>query len=216
MTWPGAGLSPELVDATGTPFRVAHLPLDDARRVRALELLSGAESERQRRNPSDGFLLGRLLLQELAVELTGAPVAITAVCPQCGEEHGRPTSETLWLSVAHTDDVVVAAAARVPVGIDVERADAAVPAEFGGTAAAWTRLEAVLKADGRGVVVDPADVHFTATTATIGDTTYRVETRTLEAAAGATYVLSIATISGVREETSARAIPQKSRPGTRR
>lgn len=215
------------MDATEATFRVAHLPPGDARRLRALGVLSVAESERQRRNPSDGFLLGRLLLQELAVELTGAPVAISAACPQCGEEHGRPTSDALWLSVAHTDGLVAAAAARVPVGIDVERADAKVPAEFGGTVAAWTRLEAVLKADGRGVVVDPAEVHFasdsssssptaTVTAATIGDATYRVETLTLTTVAGVDYVLSVATSAGARAGTSARAIHQKNHPGARR
>lgn len=207
-----------LVDVAGVTLRVGRLPLTAAQRLRALELLSGAEAERQRRNPSDGFLLGRLLLRELVAELSGAPARITAVCPECGEEHGRPVSDVLSVSVAHAGDVVVVAAAGTPVGVDVEPADAEVPAVFGGSVTAWTRLEAVLKADGRGVVVDPGEVRFTDTgtaagTATIGPTTYAVETTAAfgDTAADPGYVISVA-----REVPSARAIPQKTGQGVRR
>jgi 4'-phosphopantetheinyl transferase len=158
---------------TEPAVRIARLPMDSARRLRAHEVLTPAEAERFRRNPDEGFLLGRLLLHELADELMddlvdqppGAPVAITAVCAQCGEEHGRPVAAGLWLSVAHAGDVVVVAAAVAPVGVDVERADARIPAEYGGNVRSWTRLEAVLKADGRGIVVHQLDVVFQSTTA---------------------------------------------------
>jgi 4'-phosphopantetheinyl transferase len=158
---------------TEPAVRIARLPMDSARRLRAHEVLTPAEAERFRRNPDEGFLLGRLLLHELADELMddlvdqppGAPVAITAVCAQCGEEHGRPVAAGLWLSVAHAGDVVVVAAAVAPVGVDVERADARIPAEYGGNVRSWTRLEAVLKADGRGIVVHQRDVVFQSTTA---------------------------------------------------
>lgn len=99
----------------------------------------------------------------------------SARCPDCGERHGRPeVDETgtiprdVALSVAHAGDVSIAAAARAgSVGIDLEELSAAL--SFGLAAPAgiaparsdaetlrrWTRVEAVLKSDGRGLRVDP-------------------------------------------------------------
>jgi hypothetical protein len=212
---------------TEPAVRISRLPLDPAQRLRALDVLSPAEAERFRRAPHDGFLLGRLLLHELADELageltdqltgeltdqltgeltdrltgeltdqltdrpTGAPVAITAVCAQCGEEHGRPVAAGLWLSVAHAGDLVVVAAAATPVGVDVEPVDADIPGEYGGTVHSWTRLEAVLKADGRGIVVDPLDVVFQ------GDATPPETAAPGTATPGAAAAVS-ATVAGVR------------------
>ena len=140
---------------TDAVVRFARLPLSSADRRRALDLVSPAEAERYRRTGSDGFLLGRLLLHDLVAQLTAGPTRITARCVDCGEEHGPPQVDGLFLSVAHADDVAVVAAASTAVGVDIEREDAEVPAEFAADAAGWTRLEAVLKADGRGFRVEP-------------------------------------------------------------
>jgi 4'-phosphopantetheinyl transferase len=196
---------------TEPAVRVARLPMGPAQRLCALDALSPAETERFRRTRDEGFLLGRLLLRELAEESAGAPVTITAVCAQCGEEHGRPVAAGLWLSVAHAGDLVVVAAAPTPVGVDVERADAHIPGEYGGHVRSWTRLEAVLKADGRGVVVDPGDVSFAAAapsaTATVAGSRYSVREVDFDAA----YVISVAWA-----ETGSRAIHQTDRRGTTR
>ena len=131
------------------------------------------------------FLAGRRLLRDLVAALARvapAEVAIEARCPFCGGPHGRPTVVAptaalgLQLGLAHTDSVVVAVAAwNHAVGVDVERSDA-VPAPERDRAIAtvagasgddplahWTRVEAVLKADGRGLRVDPKEVRITAT-----------------------------------------------------
>lgn len=135
--------------------------------------------------PARVFLTGRRLLRDLVAEIAavdGSEVAIEARCPLCGGAHGRPAvvaprrATTLRVSLAHTDSVVVAAAAwDSAVGVDVERSDAApaperdraiatVAGASGDDALAhWTRVEAVLKADGRGLRVDPRRVRFTMT-----------------------------------------------------
>ncbi|MGJ4845295.1 4'-phosphopantetheinyl transferase family protein [Leifsonia sp. Le1] len=115
---------------------------------------------------------GRAMLRELVAELAAVPaddVRIAARCPDCGGEHGRPVvmapdaATGVRVSLAHAGDVTVAAAlAGGSVGVDAEPSTAP---ETPTTAAAtdlrqWTRIEAVLKADGRGLRVDPAAVAF--------------------------------------------------------
>lgn len=152
--------------------------LDD--RAEALAVLSPAERARYDGAPSDSFLLGRLLLRHLAAELIGvgpAEVDLVAVCPDCGGPHGKPQliGSSLHLSLSHSAVAVVAAASwDGPVGVDVEALDpsAAALAAIGTVAGEeslerWTRVEAVLKADGRGLRVDPASVSFDGGTASI-------------------------------------------------
>ncbi|CAN5381495.1 4'-phosphopantetheinyl transferase superfamily protein [soil metagenome] len=152
--------------------------LDD--RDTALGMLSDAERRRYDAAPSDTFLLGRLLLRRLVGELTGvAPedVPLVAVCPDCGGPHGRPAvvGSALHVSLSHSAVAVVAAASwDGPVGVDVEplkvsdEALTAVGMLAGeGSLERWTRVEAVLKADGRGLRVDPALVLFEGDTATV-------------------------------------------------
>lgn len=134
------------------------------------------------------FLLGRLLLRQGAAELSGIPVdrvVIRSECPRCGGPHGRPIIDgdgvaALHASLSSTSGLVVAAflPARLgrAVGVDMEaiagssdRAaaiDDLVP-RVGRTASGpraalrrWTRAEAVLKADGRALRVDPSRVIF--------------------------------------------------------
>lgn len=122
----------------------------------------------------DTFALGRDLLRELVSDMTGEAVAtvrITATCPDCGGPHGRPFVEgsALHIGLSHSATATVAVASRdAPVGVDVEEA-ATPPAAIAAIATLtgdasllhWTRVEAVLKADGRGLRMDPASVVVT-------------------------------------------------------
>jgi 4'-phosphopantetheinyl transferase len=150
------------------------LPRDE--RERAIEVLSDAERSRLAIEPggrAEAFLAGRALLRELAGELLGvdpAAVPLSAPCPDCGREHGRPRiiGSDLRVSLSHgADAVVTAAVGGARVGIDVESATAVVadlaPLIPHPTLVGWTRIEAVLKADGRGLRVDPGAVRFTET-----------------------------------------------------
>jgi len=132
-------------------IRFAPLRLNPAEREQALAALSTPERERWAAVAPESFLTGRHLLRTLVTELTGrANVEISATCATCGGPHGRPEAEGVWLSLSRCAVGLVAAACdRAPVGVDVETT---------GTELRWTRVEAVLKADGRGLRVDPADV----------------------------------------------------------
>lgn len=132
------------------------------------------------------FLAGRMLLRELVAQEADVPtgsVRFSARCPDCREEHGRPVviaparATGFRVSLSHAGGLVLAAVApRRAVGVDAEPWDTAperldairaltdVPAQVSGEDGLlsalrhWTRVEAVLKADGRGLRVDPAAV----------------------------------------------------------
>ncbi|MGC0370126.1 hypothetical protein [Microbacterium sp. SLBN-111] len=104
--------------------------------------------------------VSRALLAEL---LAGAE--FVSRCPACGGDHGRirviGMDATASVSYAAGWAFVVATPGEMRVGLDAVAADAdgldrVLP---GGDARAWARVEAVLKADGRGLTVDPARVH---------------------------------------------------------
>ncbi|MFD2339986.1 4-phosphopantetheinyl transferase [Clavibacter tessellarius] len=109
---------------------------------------------------------GRAALRALAAEIVGADpadVTVRARCATCGGEHGRPVLggsralDGLHASVAHAGDaVVVAVSTDGPIGIDAEPRGREAPP--GTTLGEWVRIEAVLKADGRGLRVDPSRV----------------------------------------------------------
>lgn len=154
-------------------FGAARLVADERRR--ALAVLSSRELERFRAEPpvrGEAFLAGRLLLRRLAGAALGidpAAVPLIATCPDCDREHGRPViAGTEWsVSLSHGVDAVVAVLALgMRVGIDLEHPATAVddlaPLIPNPTLERWTRIEAVLKADGRGLRVDPATVEFEA------------------------------------------------------
>jgi len=111
---------------------------------------------------------GRAALRALAADLVGADpadVTVRARCATCGGEHGRPVLggsralDGLHASVAHAGDaVVVAVSTDGPIGIDAEPRGREAPP--GTTLGRWVRIEAVLKADGRGLRVDPSRVRF--------------------------------------------------------
>jgi 4'-phosphopantetheinyl transferase len=119
-----------------------------------------------------------LLLAE-ASELLGRAAFVEHRCLRCGaDDHGRPFlvgAPQLRVSLARADGLGIVALTEVgPVGVDLERADAA---GFEGFAQAalhpderartpqeatriWVRKEAVLKATGHGLGVDPRQVRI--------------------------------------------------------
>ena len=135
-----------------------------------MSLLSPRESGRLASDPHpERFLAGRMLLRELAAELTGRElesIPVSAACPDCGREHGQPRVAGLHMSLSHSGDRVVAAAhPDRAIGVDLESRDvsperlATIRTIAGGVGLEhWTRVEAVLKADGRGLRVDPRSV----------------------------------------------------------
>ena len=181
-------------------FRRATGPLVGDRRAAALAMLTAAEASRfaSDREP-EHFLAGRMLLRELAAELSGLPlesIAVTAACPDCGREHGQPRVDGVFVSLSHAGAVTVAAAsAEARVGIDIESRDApperlaAIRDVAGGDDLAhWTRVEAVLKADGRGLRVDPRAVGIRGDEATLDGGSYK-----LTDASDEDYVVTVAT-----------------------
>ena len=87
-------------------------------------------------------------------------------CPACGGDHGRvhveKTDAAVSVSYAPGWSVVAMAPGRARLGVDAAPRGAhgleRVLTDGTADAAAWTRVEAVLKADGRGLAVDPARV----------------------------------------------------------
>ena len=173
----------------------------------ALATISGDELHRyETTTPAkrSSFLAGRLLLRRLVAELTGiapADVELTATCPDCGGSHGRPVAPGtgLHLSLTHGADAVVAAASDRAVGIDLESAiaPAAVLADIEsltGHAAllSWTRTEAILKADGRGLRVDPAHVVIDGSRGWVDDAPTRYDLSEVELSAGVRVSVAVA------------------------
>jgi 4'-phosphopantetheinyl transferase len=137
----------------------------DAARAAALP------AERQAR-----FLQGRALLHQLLGELQPGVVhqLDAGPCPHCGGAHGPVVvaDAAAVVSLSYAADLVVAAVAPAQlisaVGLDAEPNTAGserltdLAKLIGGAPASalrrWTQLEAVLKADGRGLRVDPQRV----------------------------------------------------------
>lgn len=85
-------------------------------------------------------------------------------CVHCGAtDHGQPFAEGIGsLSLSHAGGLTLAAIADGPLGIDHEPIGAAAPAnvvahpsETGDPLRLWVRKEALLKATGRGLRLDP-------------------------------------------------------------
>jgi 4'-phosphopantetheinyl transferase len=128
-----------------------------------------------------------LLVSRVALVLGRDPreVTVTRRCDHCGgTDHGRPMVHApvpVFASLARAGGLVAIAVSReVPVGIDIESLDAVAAAGFDDVAltdeerrqvtasaeptrlraALWTRKEALLKAIGAGLRVDPASIGF--------------------------------------------------------
>ena len=103
----------------------------------------------------------RAILAEL---LPGATVS--SRCAACGGDHGRPRVEgaDAAVSVSYAPGWALVALTRnhARIGVDAVPAGAAglerILPHCGADAIGWARVEAVLKADGRGLAVDPARV----------------------------------------------------------
>jgi 4'-phosphopantetheinyl transferase len=145
-------------------------------------LLDGAERGRadafRRAEDRVRFTLGAVVLRMAAAEETGtAPdeVTVRRDCPRCGAPHGRPElpGTGLHASVSHSGDRVAVAVTRLaPVGVDVEEIlpdvdvaaivgpvlGTAPPEDLAGFHVVWCRKEAVVKATGDGLRVDPRTV----------------------------------------------------------
>lgn len=170
-----ASIAPDLLTAPVVRSRSARLSVDDEADAR--EILSDHERSwlvGQNRAGELAFLGGRLLLRGLVGELLHldpADVPLAAHCVDCGRPHGRPmvVGAPLHVSLSRTERLIVAAANwHTAVGVDVEpsptapdRLDAIEALTGIRTLLHWTRVEAVLKADGRGLRVDPRDVLVT-------------------------------------------------------
>ncbi|WP_150958688.1 4'-phosphopantetheinyl transferase family protein [Microbacterium testaceum] len=118
--------------------------------------------------------VSRALLRELLPD-----ARFLSRCGACGGDHGRVHVEgaDAAVSVSYADGWAVVAVAwgHGSIGVDAVSADAVgiervLPSEAdlrpaGAAASAqarmWARVEAVLKADGRGLAVDPRDVEVT-------------------------------------------------------
>lgn len=155
-----------------------------------------------------------------AATLLGVDMAdlhIEGHCPDCGRDHGRPvvrradgSDVDVWVSIAHARNRSwIAATLDGPIGVDVEAVDQpegrveAITSALGDDPASaaeqdpaallrrWTSVEAVLKADGRGLRVDPSAVSIGAHgTAAIGEETARYRLLEVEQPPG--YALSVA------------------------
>lgn len=139
------------------------------------ELAAMGERQRERHRElrgerAAGFLAGRALIRELVRRLGGGPdVRLDSTCARCGAAHAVPRTPGFTLSVSHAEDLVAVAIApgNSLLGIDLERnTRAARTAELAPLfapapapdLAGWTRIEAAIKADGRGIGIDPSTV----------------------------------------------------------
>lgn len=90
--------------------------------------------------------------EEALCAATGAR-QVVRVCPSCGSHaHGRPVAlgTDAHVSLAYAGGLAVVAWSYAgPVGVDVERTGP--PVDGVGDRAAWTRVEALLKATGEGI-----------------------------------------------------------------
>jgi len=164
--------------------RVGWLDATEQRRFDRL----GQQGDRRRLATSR--LLLKSLVGRLA-EVPPELVRLSYDCTRCGKPHGRPvvtgpTAAVRWhVSLSHAGDLVMVAVTDAgPVGVDVEAAAAtrftgfddvaltsteraevercAPESRAWARAVYWTRKEAVLKATGYGLTIDPATIEVSA------------------------------------------------------
>ena len=163
---------------------------DDAPAAHIRELLDARERERARahRAPaaSHTFVRAHALLRLVLAAYVGedpAALRFTTRCRLCGGSHGKPSligAADLDFSLSHSHGAaIVAVGGAAPIGVDIEnRRGAATVSELspailapgetlGRTSAGatgllrhWTRKEALLKATGHGLAIDPSTVRL--------------------------------------------------------
>jgi 4'-phosphopantetheinyl transferase len=154
--------------------QVSAAALNAAERERAHRLLRDADRAR--------FVAAHALLRTVLASWTGAAAAeltFDAQCRACGERHGKPTlASGPHFSLSYAGDRVVVAVTSIgPVGVDVEDHAAVrfdgfdsvalasgerAPVDAAARATVWVRKEAILKATGHGLAVDPSRVEVAA------------------------------------------------------
>jgi len=156
----------------------------------ALDVLTDEERERigRFRRPADAasFAAGRALVRLALAELVGAApgkLVFDTWCEVHASPHGKPRlvepAAELDFSLSRAGPRLLLALSAAPVGIDVERRDRDIEVGVARIAfadderaeledagpdvflACWTRKEAVLKALGHGLAVDPKSVSVT-------------------------------------------------------
>lgn len=143
--------------------------LSARQRRRALGVLSADDRKRLAHlndARADAFLTGRLLV---SVALDDPAPRLEASCGHCGSaEHGKPRlrEQPIRVSISYAGGAVFVALADSghvsALGLDVEEAGVASDDGAAAELENWTATEAVLKADGRGLRVDPGEVHIDA------------------------------------------------------
>src|SRR5918912_4180535 len=156
---------------------------------RALDVLSEEERERvgrfRRAADAASFAAGRALLRLALAERVGAApgeLVVDTWCELHSSPHGKPRlvepAVELDFSLSRAGPRLLLAVSAAPVGADVERLDRDVETDVARIAfaedeqaeldarpeaflACWTRKEAVLKALGHGLAVDPKSVSVT-------------------------------------------------------
>lgn len=119
-------------------------------------------------NDRQAFVARRWFIREVVADAAGctpAEVTIVQRCRRCGGPHGRPAVRTPgrrapFVSWSSVGPVTAVAVDRSPVGIDVVASPELLE---------WARLEAVLKATGHGLEVNPTLVGLSATEVTRWD-----------------------------------------------
>ncbi len=141
--------------------------LSARQRRQALRVLSADDRKRLAHlndARADAFLTGRLLV---SAALDGPAHRLEVSCGHCGSaEHGKPRlrERAIRVSISYAGSAVFVALAdsdRVSaLGLDVEEAGLEAGAGAVAELERWTAVEAVLKADGRGLRVDPSEVQL--------------------------------------------------------
>jgi len=160
--------------------------VDDLRLLDLLD--AGERERAARKSDPNPFVTAHVLLRRLVADETGADprtLAFEKRCATCGtDRHGKPHvvgMRDVFVSVSYGERMAVAAVTRLgKVGVDVEDLESAdfdgfnsvtldasetTPLEalrgddlLAARARLWARKEAILKATGHGLVVDPSQV----------------------------------------------------------
>ena len=141
---------------------------------------------------ADRFVVGAALARTVTgryLQRKPHTIRLDRRCPDCGGHHGKPLvgdSRGIELSISHSESRVGLAVALAPVGLDVEDAGALEPMRKAGAThllspdertafrqlapddrhgallTYWTRKEAVLKAAGQGLRIEPTSLSVSA------------------------------------------------------